>query len=126
MARELHDTLSQGVAALVLQLEAANAHLQNGRHDRAAGIIDLSLRRARNTLAESRAAIDDLRLAERSLIEMVEQHAARFTRATGIPCHLALTVADEALIPQPVTGHAGPIIGECLANITRHVQARNV
>src|SRR5690606_37880015 len=71
MARELHDTLSQGVAALVLQLEAANAHLQNGRHDRAAGIIDLSLRRARNTLAESRAAIDDLRLAERSLIEMV-------------------------------------------------------
>ena len=32
MARELHDTLAQGVAGLVLQLEAANNHLENGRY----------------------------------------------------------------------------------------------
>jgi NarL family two-component system sensor histidine kinase YdfH len=96
MARELHDTLSQGVAGIVLQLEAVNAHLAEGRVERASSIIALCLRRARSTLAESRAAIDDLRLEERSLSEAIEQHAARFTRATGIPCHLTLTTRSAS------------------------------
>lgn len=126
MARELHDTLSQGVAALVLQLEAANAHPQNGRQERAANIIALSLRRARSTLAESRAAIDDLRLAGQTLTEVLENHTARFTTATGIHCHLDLAFAGEPLVSPPVITHAERIIGECLTNITRHAQASNV
>ena len=43
MARELHDTLSQGLAGLILQLEAADAHLAANRPERAAehpGTID--------------------------------------------------------------------------------------
>ena len=40
MARELHDTLAQGVAGLVLQLEAVKAHLAAGRNERAAAIVD--------------------------------------------------------------------------------------
>jgi two-component system, NarL family, sensor histidine kinase YdfH len=39
MARELHDTLAQGVAGMIMQLEAANSHLINGRHDRAQTIV---------------------------------------------------------------------------------------
>jgi NarL family two-component system sensor histidine kinase YdfH len=60
MARELHDTLAQGVAGLVLQLEAVKAHLRSNRTERAAAIVEQSITRARSTLAESRAAIDDL------------------------------------------------------------------
>lgn len=126
MARELHDTLSQGVAGIVLQLEAVNAHLAQGRVERASSIIALCLKRARSTLAESRAAIDDLRLEERSLAEAIEQQVARFTRATGIPCHLTLTLPPEKTVPSAVADHAERIVGESLTNITRHARAETV
>ena len=40
MARELHDTLSQGLAGLILQLEAADAHLEET--ERSAPVISFS------------------------------------------------------------------------------------
>ena len=134
MARELHDTLAQGVAGLVLQLEAANNHLENGRIPRAQTIIQQSMKRARGTLAEARAAIDDLRSGDGSLAEAVQRHTNRFTQATGIPCHLTLALGTETLglsetdaaIPTTVAGHAERIISESLTNITRHAQAENV
>ena len=39
MARELHDTLSQGLAGLILQLEAVEAHLEQGRVERSRAIV---------------------------------------------------------------------------------------
>ena len=61
MARELHDTLAQGVAGLILQLEAIKAHQQQDEHSQAQSVLNQALARARNTLSESRAAIEDLR-----------------------------------------------------------------
>jgi len=61
MARELHDTLSQGLAGLILQLEAADAHLAADRPERARGILEQSMEKARGTLKEARQVIDDLR-----------------------------------------------------------------
>jgi len=125
MARELHDTLSQGVAGLVLQLEAIKAHLEAGREGRAVGIIDQSLARARSTLAESRAAIDDLRAIPVSLIEAIQTSTDRFTQATGIHCTLSLTPEDT--IPPPNTcEHLLRVLNEALTNITRHAQASQV
>ena len=95
MARELHDTLAQGVAGLILQLEAANAHLENGNVPRAQTIIQHSMKRARSTLADARAAIDDLRLENSSLADTILRHTDRFTRATGIPCHLTLELTQK-------------------------------
>jgi NarL family two-component system sensor histidine kinase YdfH len=123
MARELHDTLAQGVAGLILQLEAANAHLENGNVPRAQTIIQHSMKRARSTLADARAAIDDLRLDNSSLADTILRHTDRFTRATGIPCHLTLELNPEEDISSTVVDHADRIIGESLANITRHAQA---
>ena len=126
MARELHDTLAQGVAGLVLQLEAANNHLENGRFPRAQTIIQQSMKRARTTLADARAAIDDLRLDDKPLAKTVQQHADRFTQATGIPCHLTLNLPAETAVPPAIVEHADRMIGESLTNITRHAQANNV
>ena len=126
MARELHDTLAQGVAGLVLQLEAANNHLENGRIPRAQTIVQQSMKRARSTLADARAAIDDLRLEDRILSEAVRRHTDRFTQATGIPCHLALELGAETAVPPTIADHAERIISESLTNITRHAQADNV
>jgi NarL family two-component system sensor histidine kinase YdfH len=126
MARELHDTLAQGVAGLILQLEAANNHLENGRYPRAQEIIQQSMNRARGTLADARAAIDDLRLTNSSLAEVVQHHCDRFTQATAIPCHLTLELPPETAVSPLLADHADRIVSESLANITRHAQANNV
>jgi NarL family two-component system sensor histidine kinase YdfH len=126
MARELHDTLAQGVAGLVLQLEAVKAHLAAGRSDRAAAIVEQALGRARGTLADSRAAIDDLRTMAVTLDEAACERVARFTQATGIPCDLKVVAEDVAALPTEVSTHALHVLSEALTNTARHAQATQV
>jgi len=97
MARDLHDTLAQGVSGLVLQLEALKAHLTDGREEKALNIVRLALDRARSTLASSRAAIDNLREIPESLQEAMKAKIERFTQATGIPCETKLDFGDATL-----------------------------
>ncbi|GAB4116290.1 MAG: two-component system sensor histidine kinase YdfH [Roseiflexaceae bacterium] len=124
MARELHDTLAQGLIGLTLQLEAAKAHLEANRTERARGIIEQALGRARHTLAESRAVIDDLRTTALSLNEAIREQAERFRQATGIDCCLMLS--DDLPLTGAQIGQIIPVVGEALANIARHAQAQHV
>jgi NarL family two-component system sensor histidine kinase YdfH len=80
---------------------------------------------ARRTLAESRAAIDDLRAIPGSLPEAVRAKVERFTRATGVPCALELNTGEPAL-PESTEDHILRVLSEALANITRHAQAGQV
>jgi NarL family two-component system sensor histidine kinase YdfH len=125
MARELHDTLAQGVAGLVLQLEAVKAHLASNRNERASAIVEKAITRARSTLAESRAAIDDLRAAPADLAESVREQVDHFKQATGLPCDLDISVIENQLSPE-TANHAVNILSESLTNIARHAQATNV
>jgi two-component system, NarL family, sensor histidine kinase YdfH len=125
MARELHDTLSQGLAGLILQLEAADAHLAANHAERARGILEQAMEKARGTLREARQAIDDLRQpAGRDLAEAAGQEAQRFTLATGIPCELSIQL--KAAIPEAVAETAIRATSEGLTNIARHARARQV
>lgn len=125
MARELHDTLSQGLAGLILQLEAADAHLAANRPDRARGILEQSMEKARGTLREARQAIDDLRQPKgHNLAEATEQEAERFTLATGITCEPSIEL--KAIIPEATAETAIRAISEGLTNIARHAQAKQV
>ncbi len=125
MARELHDTLAQGVAGLVLQLEAVKAHLASNRTERASAIVEQAITRARSTLAESRAAIDDLRITPVSIAESVREKVEHFKQTTGIPCEFEVSV-NENQLPFEITDHALNILGESLTNIARHAQATQV
>jgi len=125
MARELHDTLAQGVAGLVLQLEAVKAHLGANRTERAAVIVEQSITRARSTLAESRAAIDDLRATSTNVSDSVQEKVERFKQATGIPCEVEISVNENQLALE-TTNHALNILNESLTNIARHAQATQV
>ncbi len=123
MARELHDTLAQGLAGLILQLEAANSHLTSSRIDRAQTILQQAMSRARSTLADSRRAIDDLRTgAGRDAAEAVRAEVNRFTEATGIPCSLDLTLLPA--LPDSIREHALRAISEGLNNVARHAKAK--
>jgi NarL family two-component system sensor histidine kinase YdfH len=122
MARELHDTLSQGLAGLILQLEAADAHLSGNRPEKAQAIVKQTMERARGVLAEARQAIDNLRSAAPDDIEAaLRQETARFQEATGISCDVTI-----ALSTPPPTSLREPlqrIAAEALTNIARHAQA---
>src|SRR3989454_3490625 len=62
LAREIHDTLAQGMAAITLQLETADA-LVGARPQRAQEAIRRALSLARSNLEEARRSVIDLRAA---------------------------------------------------------------
>ncbi len=124
MARELHDTLAQGLAGLILQLEAANSHLSSGHHDRAQVIVQQAMARARATLADARRAIDDLRqdaVAPSDLATSLHREANRFTTATGIACQVEMALLPA--LPDAICEHVLRVVAEGLTNIARHAQA---
>ena len=125
MARELHDTLSQGLAGLILQLEAADAHLTNNHTDKVQSIIGNAMEQARATLADARRAIDDLRQpALDDLDSALRLEISRFTNATGIPCDYHSDQTQP--IRAPVTETLVRAVAESLTNIANHAHAQNV
>ncbi len=127
MARELHDTLAQGVAGLVLQLEAVDAHLENGDAQRAQAIVQQAMVRARGTLADARDAIDDLRKGqedERDMANIIRAKTDRFAISTGIPCHVDLDVPPA--LPESIYEPTVRTLTEALANIAKHADATEV
>ena len=126
MARELHDTLAQGVAGLVLQLEAIKAHHQQAQYPEAEQVVVQALSRARNTLKESRAAIEDLRNEEGDFEQTVGKLVEEF-RSVGTTEHqLDVQLNDEKKIPQHIQHHARRVLHEALTNAQRHAQAKSV
>jgi NarL family two-component system sensor histidine kinase YdfH len=126
MARELHDTLAQGLAGLILQLEAADEHLAGRQYDRVQKIITQAMSRARATLADARSAIDDLRHNDTELDvgSIVRGEVERFTSATGISCELDLEITSK--IPEPLAEQIMKIVLEGLTNVARHARAEKV
>lgn len=127
MARDLHDTLAQGVAGIALQLEAVKAHLGKGNTKRAQEIVQQSIVRAKEALADARGVIDDLRMKSETSIDFVKnvkEDVQRFITATGIPCSLELSSLHS--FPPLVVEHGTRMISECLTNIARHSHASHV
>jgi len=107
MARELHDTLSQGLAGLILQLEAADAHLSSDHPEKAHAIITNAMLNARSTLADARRVIDDLRGNNSGdLQDLIKLEISRFETATGISC-----IFDSKVVSVPVQDNVVPVPG---------------
>ena len=125
MARELHDTLSQGLTGIILQLEAVDAHLANDRVEKARTIISNAMVQARSTLADARNAIDDLRGTQPNSLESVlRQEISRFQNATDITCDLKIN--DIPILRERIVEMVVRNVAEGLTNIGRHAQAHQV
>jgi NarL family two-component system sensor histidine kinase YdfH len=128
MAREMHDTLAQGLAGVILQLEAADAHLEHDRPAEARVIVELAAQRARQTLHESRRAIQALRspaLEQKDLAGALAAVAADFESASGVSVDLVVD-GDAARVGPDVAQDVLRIVQEGLSNVRRHAQARHV
>ncbi|BBH24372.1 histidine kinase [Paenibacillus baekrokdamisoli] len=127
MARDLHDTLAQGLAGLIMQLDAVDAHLENGNMHRAHEIVQLSKAQAKRTLSEARSAIDDLRANSAEVLDLskaVQDEAERFSHATGV--HISTQLSNPHSVSKLIIEHSLHIIRECLANTAKYAMASNV
>ncbi|AIQ58797.1 sensor histidine kinase [Paenibacillus borealis] len=128
IARDLHDTLAQGLAGLIMQLDAVDAHLENDNIHRAQEIVQLSQTQAKRTLAEARSAIDDLRSYSAEVIDLskaVEDEAEHFSHMTGIRISTQLSI-PHPVVPKLIFEHSLHMIRECLANTAKYANASNV
>lgn len=125
MARELHDTLAQGLVGLTMQLETIDSLLLKQRSEQARTIVQQALTRARATITSARAAITNLRAEGAGKQEMtatIEDEIERFSSATGISCECIQRVP----LPEHIYEHLQRIVSEGLTNIARHARASRV
>lgn len=122
LARELHDTLAQGLTAISLQLESADALLEDsGDLRRAHDALHHALELTRMNLEEVRRSVLDLRAAPlegRTLPEALADLAIQ----CGVPTTFIL-YGDERPLPLRVESGIYRIAQEALRNIERHAQA---
>ncbi len=126
MARELHDTLAQGVAGLVLQLEAVKHHLNEGEVAESQLIVTEATTQARNALRSARGAIDDLRNAAMlapDFITAVSQRVQKFGLTNNLMAELDAQLPDSLLLSPTTSFHARRALSEMLANVARHAEA---
>ncbi|WP_203650022.1 sensor histidine kinase [Secundilactobacillus yichangensis] len=119
VARELHDTLTQGLAGTVMQLEAAQAFLESGKNERALDVIKGATNIARETLRDSRLTLTDLRsTSEKSLGARVELLADAFKKNYGLQTNVNLKDVPDYSDVQ--LAEITRIVSEALINVVKH------
>ena len=127
MARELHDTLLQGMAGMVMQLEVTSAQMDRQNYLQAQQVLSQTLSSAHAALVDARHAIRNLRTKTprmEQFVASVQEEIAHFFQLTGIECHTELD--DLVHTPPQHCEHVLRVIGEALSNVARHARARHV
>ena len=126
LAREIHDTLAQGLTAIALHLEGALHHLTD-QPDRARQRLERALQTARENLEEARRSVLDLRAgppAGKPLGSALRALARSFTSETGV--RVRIRVERSGPLPLRVEAELFRIAQEALTNVQRHAQATDV
>jgi two-component system, NarL family, sensor kinase len=128
LAREIHDTLAQGLTAAALQLESAEVLLDAGSNaaQEARKPLHRALSLTRSNLEEARRSVLDLRAAPlegRSLSEALKVLVDRWEAEQGISTRY-LAVNGARPLPPNVEVGLYRICQEAMTNVGRHAQAR--
>ncbi|MEV4148301.1 sensor histidine kinase [Amycolatopsis sp. NPDC049691] len=121
LAREIHDTLAQGLTGIVTQLRAADGP---DRDRRLALVREL----ARDSLGEARRAVQALRpepLDAAQLPEALSELAGRVAETSGVAVRVETTGETRPLLPElEVTLYR--VAQEALANAEKHARASRI
>ena len=127
LAREIHDTIAQGLSATALQLESADALLDAGS-EKAHEPLHRALSLTRSNLEEARRSVLDLRAAPlegRPLSEALKALVERWEAETGIAARYRAVNGSRPLPPR-VEAALYRICQEALTNVSRHAGADRV
>lgn len=131
LAREIHDTLAQGLSAITLHLETADALLEasdsTGAPSKARPYVQQALKLARSSLDEARRSVLDLRAAPlegRTLRTALAELAQSSTQPGQLRVRFKFG-GDERPLPVHIEIGLYRIAQEALANVARHAQARH-
>ena len=126
LAREIHDTLAQGLTATGLQLESAEALLETGSStEKARAALSRALDLTRSNLEEARRSVLDLRAAPlegRSLPEALGVLVDRWEAETGVSARFRAVNGAHPLPPR-VEVALYRVCQEALTNVARHAGA---
>ena len=124
MAREIHDTLAQGLAGILTQLQAAQQAMDSpppalSRH------MTNAVTLARESLVEARRtvhAVEPEVLAEATLPDAIGEVARRWSEVYGVPAALT-TTGDARPMRAEVEVTLLRVAQEALANVAKHASA---
>jgi signal transduction histidine kinase len=130
MAREIHDTLAQGLTGIVTQLQAAEQAVTRTPDDSAGWRrhVSAATRLARDSLSEARRSVDALRpepLEGCRLFEALTSVAERWSAMNGIPAQVTATGTARPIDPESEFALLRAA-QEALANVARHAHATRV
>lgn len=126
LAREIHDTLAQGLIGLTLYLERLD--LMFADDPQASDIIDRALRLTRSNLEEARRSVRDLRAAPlegRTLLEAISQLIGEFEPESSFTVQIHTTGMLPNLAAR-VEAALFRMIQEALTNCHKHAQCSEV
>ncbi|GAA0940191.1 sensor histidine kinase [Nonomuraea longicatena] len=122
MAREIHDTLAQGLTGIITQLRAAQRVEDSGTH------VELALNLARESLTEARrsvAALQPHQLEDAHLPEAMTALARNWTQTAGVDLHVEVT-GDRVPLSPAIEVTLFRVAQEALANVAKHAGATRV
>jgi signal transduction histidine kinase len=122
MAREIHDTLAQGLTGIVTQLQAAEQAEDWRRH------LTAAVGLARESLTEARRSVHALRpqpLQTATLSEAIGDVVRRWSALHGIAVQLATTGTPRVLTPETEDALLR-VAQESLTNAAKYAQATRV
>lgn len=127
LARELHDTVEQGLAGISLQLEAVSGSL-DATPAEARRALRVAREMLRYSMEEARRSVMDLRsqaLEDRDLACALSDLAARMTDGTTLHAEVRVVGAPRAL-DSAAEHHLFRIGVEALTNAVKHAHASRV
>ncbi|GFE84173.1 histidine kinase [Steroidobacter agaridevorans] len=126
IARELHDTLLQGIQALVLRFQGVASRIP--AQEPARDMMERALELADDVIAEGRDRVNDLRDSGSTPVDLPQEIARvgnELLQDSGI--RFAVTVDGEPRALHPIVREEGILIArEALANAQRHAQPRAI
>lgn len=126
MAREIHDTLAQGLIGIITQLGAARQ--AQGRPAEMQKHLDHALALARESLTEARRSVNALRpeaLEEAQLPQALADVAGQWSELNGVTVEVR-TTGDPVPLHAEVEAALLRVAQEALANTAKHARASRV
>jgi two-component system NarL family sensor kinase len=123
LAREIHDTLAQGLAALTLQIETALQHVGQNP-DRVRERLEKALATARESLEEARRSVTTLRgggTAGKPLAQSLAALAREFTSDSGI--RVSFEGRGDCTLDGKTEAELLRIAQQAVTNVRQHAHA---